>query len=126
MNAIFNFFFFPSILICGKSNLIGAKITLGGDAEQSNWFSYDEIVTELGNIPVGEKRLVTFTGTSNTSLETEDILLSIKGEASNLFTNIVSPYTFSAAGINACKPVIESYWAHNEDHSPIRPGKEIL
>lgn len=108
----------------GQDMLIDAKITLGGDAEQSNWFSYDQISTELGNIPAGEKRVVTFSGTSNTDLETEDILLSLKGEASNLFTSVQTPYTFPAAGINACKPVIESYWAHNTDHTPIRPGKE--
>lgn len=108
----------------GQDILNGAKITLGGDAEQSNWFTYDQISTELGNIPAGESRLVTFTGTSNTSLETEDILLSLKGEASNLFTSVQTPFTFAAAGINACKPVIESYWAHNTDHTPIRPGKE--
>ncbi|MBR5610846.1 MAG: WG repeat-containing protein [Bacteroidales bacterium] len=108
----------------GDDILNGAKITLGGDAEQSSWFSYESISTDLGNIPAGDSRLVTFTGKSNTELQTEDILLSLKGEASNLFTSVQTPFTFAAAGINACKPVIESYWAHNTDHTPIRPGKE--
>lgn len=108
----------------GDDMLMDAKLTMGGDAEQSAWFTYDEISTNLGNIPAGEKRVVSFTGTANTSLVSEDILMSFRGEASNLFTSIQSPFTFAAAGINACKPVIESYWAHNTDHTPIRPGKE--
>ena len=73
----------------GDDMLMDAKLTMGGDAEQSAWFTYDEISTNLGNIPAGDKRVVSFTGTANTSLVSEDILMSFRGEASNLFTSII-------------------------------------
>lgn len=110
----------------GDDVLNSAKVVLGGNSEQSSWFSYDAISSEISAIPAGEKRTVTFTGVANTTLLSEDIALMFRGEASNLFSSVQMPFSFAAAGINACKPVIESYWAHHEDHSPLSPGKEAV
>lgn len=110
----------------GNDNLNKAKVILGGNSEQSSWFSYDNISAEIENIPAGESRVITFSGVANTSLLSEDISLNFRGEASNLLTSVQSPFSFTAAGINASKPILESYWAHNEDHTPLTPGKEAV
>ena len=108
----------------GNEALNDAVITLGFDTEQMEWFSYESTKAELGSLMPGEEKVVTFNGTSNTDVVSELINLSIKGEADNMFNSTTSPFEFTASGINACRPILETFWVYTDDHSPLTPGYE--
>lgn len=108
----------------GDENLNDAVITLGLDTEQMDWFSYDFTKADLGALKPGEEREVTFTGAANTDVVSEGINLTLKGEADNIFSFPTFPYSFTASGINACRPVLETFWVYTDDHSPLTPGRE--
>jgi hypothetical protein len=108
----------------GDESLNDAVVTLGLDAQQMDWFAYDSTRTAIGTLKPGEERLVTFTGASNTNVVSEGINLTFKGEADNLFNFPSFPYTFTASGIAASRPVLETFWVYTEDHSPLAPGQE--
>ena len=108
----------------GGEALKSAYVSLSGDAVQSAWFNYDHIRVEVGNLNPGESKVCTFKGVSNTSLVSDNISLTLKGEADNLFQGVVAPCSFNSSGISACKPVLETFWAYTPDHSPLAPGVE--
>ena len=108
----------------GDEPLNDAVVTLGLDAEQMDWFAYDYTKAELGALKPGEEREISFTGSANTKVVSEGINLTFKGEADNLFSFPSFPYSFTASGINACRPVLETFWVYTDDHSPLTPGQE--
>lgn len=108
----------------GDESLNDAVVTLGLDAQQMDWFAYDSTRTAIGTLRPGEERTVTFTGASNTNVVSEGINLTLKGEADNLFSFPSFPYTFTASGIAASRPVLETFWVYTDDHSPLAPGQE--
>lgn len=108
----------------GNEILRKASVTIAGDETQSGWFSYDERSIEVGDLNPGESKVFSFKGKANTSLITEDINIALRGEGDNAFNQAVVPFTFAAAGISASKPVLETYWVYNLDHSPLTPGQE--
>lgn len=108
----------------GDESLNDAVVTLGLDAQQMDWFSYETTRTDVGTLKPGEERIVTFTGASNMDVVSEGINLTFKGEADNLFNFPSFPYTFAASGIAASRPVLETFWVYTEDHSPLAPGQE--
>ncbi|MBR5138698.1 MAG: WG repeat-containing protein [Alistipes sp.] len=107
----------------GDEILNDATFTLGLNTEQMDWFKYDNTLTNIGTLNPGEERVVTFTGSSTTDVVSEVINLSIKGEGDNLFNPTTLPYEFTASGINACRPVLETFWVYTDDHSPLTPGQ---
>ena len=108
----------------GDESLNDAVVTLGLDAQQMDWFAYDSTRTAIGTLRPGEERTITFTGASNTNVVSEGINLTLKGEADNLFNFPSFPYTFTASGISASRPVLETFWVYTADHSPLAPGQE--
>ena len=108
----------------GDEALNDAVVTLGLQAEQMDWFSYDYTKADLGALKPGEEREVTFTGAANTEVVSEGINLTLKGEADNIFSFPSFPYSFTASGINACRPVLETFWVYTDDHSPLTPGQQ--
>lgn len=108
----------------GDESLNDAVVTLGLDGEQMDWFSYDFTKADLGALMPGEEREVTFTGAANTEVVSEGINLTLKGEADNIFSFPTFPYSFTASGINACRPVLETFWVYTDDHSPLTPGQQ--
>ncbi len=103
-----------------------AVVTMGLNTEQMEWFSYDNTKFEVGTLKPGEERKLSLTGSANTGVISEGIDITFKGEADNLFSFPMFPYTFKALGINACKPVIETFWVYNEDHTPLTAGREAV
>lgn len=110
----------------GDGELNDAVVTMGLDAQQMEWFSYGNTKINIGNLKPGEERRLSFSGAANMSVVSEGINLTLKCEADNLFAFPTFPYSFKASGINACKPVIETFWVYNEDHSPLTPGREAV
>lgn len=108
----------------GNEQLNGVVVSLSGDADQSAWFNYDEIKLEVGDVLPGETKKYSFKGVSNTSLVSDNITLTIKGEADNMFRGVQAPLSFTSVGISACKPILETFWVYTEDHSPLAPGVE--
>lgn len=108
----------------GKESLKGVYVSLSGDADQSAWFNYDDIKVEVGDVLPGESKVCTFKGVSNTSLISDNINLTLKGEADNLFQGVSSLLSFTSIGISACKPVLETFWVYTADHSPLVQGVE--
>ena len=108
----------------GDEPLKDAIMTLGLNTEQMDWFSYESTQSEIGTLNPGEEKLVTFNGSSNTNIVSEMINLSIRGEADNLFHPAALPFEFTASGINACRPILETFWVYTDDHSPLTPGQE--
>ena len=110
----------------GDAPLNEAVIALGLKADQMEWFSYDETKLNLGTLKPGEERVVTFKGEANTEVVSENINLTLRGEADNLFRFQSFPYSFVASGLKACKPVLETFWVHTENHAPLEPGCEAF
>ena len=108
----------------GDEDLNDAVVTLGLDAEQMDWFSYDFTKADLGALKPGEEREILFTGAANTDVISEGINLTLRGEADNIFSFPTFPYSFTASGINACRPVLETFWVYTDDHSPLTPGQQ--
>ena len=108
----------------GNEVLNKASVSITGDETQSGWFSYEQRAIDAGTIRPGETKALSFVGKSNTDLVTEKINVLLRGEGDNLFIQPSFPFDFSAAGINASKPVLETYWVYNLDHSPLTPGQE--
>ena len=108
----------------GDEDLNDAVVTLGLDAEQMDWFSYDFTKADLGALKPGEEREISFTGAANTDVISEGINLTLRGEADNIFSFPTFPYSFTASGINACRPVLETFWVYTDDHSPLTPGQQ--
>lgn len=106
----------------GNDILRDSYITIGGNPEQSAWFSFDKIRLSVGSMEPNQSKVIEFEGVSNTELLSEEIQLNFKGEANNLFASVSAPFTFTATGINACKPLMTNYWIHTADHSPLSPG----
>ena len=107
----------------GNESLNDAIFTLNLNTEQMDWFQYDNTQTNIGTLKPGEERVLTFTGSSTTDIVSETINLSIKGEGDNLFNPTTLPYEFLASGINACRPILETFWVYTDDHSPLTPGQ---
>lgn len=113
-----------SIKNTGNEILNKGKVTITGDETQSGWFSYEERSIDVGNLKPGETRKFSFSGKANTDLITEKINVALRGEGDNMFQQPVVPFAFDAAGISASKPILETYWVYNLDHSPLTPGQE--
>ncbi len=110
----------------GDETLNDAVVTVAQDPQQMEWFSYSNTRIDVGNLKPGEERKYSFAAVANMNVVSEGINVTLKGEADNLFAFQSFPYTFKAKGINACKPVIETFWVYNDDHSPIAPGREAV
>ncbi len=108
----------------GDEALKGATISLGVDQSQSDWFEFNETKVEAGAFRPGEEKVFTLSASSNTGIVSENIRMSLKGEASNLYTVHSFGFEFPASGINACRPLLETFWVYTPDHSPLTPGKE--
>ena len=108
----------------GDEDLNDAVVTLGLDAGQMDWFSYDFTKADLGALKPGEEREISFSGSASTDVISEGINLTLKGEADNIFSYPTFPYSFKASGINACRPVLETFWVYTDDHSPLTPGQQ--
>lgn len=112
-----------SVRNIGDEALRDAIITLGLDTDQMDWFEYKNTQEQLGTLKPGEERIVTFSGVSNTNMISETINLNIKGEADNILNYLNIPFSFDASGINACRPVLETFWVYTDDHSPLSAGQ---
>ena len=110
----------------GDETLNDAVVTLGLDADQMDWFSYDNTKISVGALNPGESKQISFVGSANTNVVSEGINLTIRGEADNIFSFPSFPYSFTASGISACRPVLETFWVYTEDHSPLTPGREAV
>lgn len=107
----------------GDEDLRDAVITLGLDTDQMDWFNYKNTQEVIGNLRPGEERIVTFSGSANTNMISETINLNIKGEADNILNYQNIPYSFAASGLNACRPILETFWVYTDDHSPLTAGQ---
>ena len=112
-----------SVRNIGDEDLRDAIITLGLNTEQMDWFEYKNTQEQLGTLKPGEERVITFSGVSNTKMISETINLNIKGEADNILNNLNIPFSFTSSGINACRPVLETFWVYTDDHSPLTAGQ---
>ena len=110
----------------GDASLNEAVIALGLNADQMEWFSYEDTKFSLGDMKPGEEKVVQFKGVANTEVVSENIKLTLRGEADNLFRFHSFPYSFQASGLKACKPVLETFWVYTDDHSPLTPGAEAV
>lgn len=106
----------------GDAPLDDPMVVLGLSADQMEWFSYDSTKYTLETLEPGEEQIVTFKGYANTNVVSEDINLTFRGEADNLFRFQSYPYSFKASGLLACKPVLETFWVYTENHAPLQPG----
>ena len=110
----------------GDAPLNDAVVALGLNADQMEWFSYEDTKFSLGSLRPGEEKILTFKGAANTEVVSESIKLTLRGEADNLFRFQSFPYSFMASGVMASKPVLETFWVYTEDHSPLTPGQEAI
>ena len=110
----------------GDAPLNDAIVVLGLSADQMEWFSYEDTKLALGNLKPGEERTITFKGAANTEVVSENINLTLRGEADNLFRFQSFSYSFQASGLKACKPVLETFWVYTENHAPLSPGVEAI
>lgn len=110
----------------GDASLNETVVALGLNADQMEWFTYEDTKFSLGNMQPGEEKLVQFKGVANTEVVSEAIKLTLRGEADNLFRFQSFPYSFQASGLKACKPVLETFWVYTDDHSPLTPGAEAV
>ncbi len=107
----------------GTEAVKGIALSLKGNGEQSSWFQYEARNLSLETLEAGASATLSFNGTANTDLVSEDILVNVSASADNILMASNSSMTFPAMGINQCKPLLASYWAHTKDHSPIAAGK---
>lgn len=110
----------------GNDEVRDINLVLTGKSGQSSWFSYGSNQLHTDLIEPGKSKSLSFKGTANMDLVSEDILINIKAEADNQMLASVSSKTFSAMGINQCKPLLASYWVHTPDHSTVDPGKTAV
>ncbi len=101
----------------------GIALALKANGDQALWFQFDSRNLSIDAIEAGESQSVSFSGTANTELVSEDIMVNINATTDNILLASSSSLTFPAMGINQCKPLMASYWAHTRDHSPIASGK---
>lgn len=108
----------------GDEPLNDAVVAMGLSADQMDWFRYDNTKIEVGTLKPGEEKNIVLTGSSTTDIVSEQINITLKGEADNLYRFPSFPFAFNASGINACRPVLETFWVYTDDHSPLAPGQE--
>lgn len=108
----------------GDEALNGATISLGVESSQSDWFNFGTTKIDAGCLKPGEEMTLSMPVSSNAQIVSENIRMTLKGEASNLYSMQSFDFEFPASGISACRPLLETFWVYTSDHSPLAPGKE--
>lgn len=101
------------------------NLQFAGEQSQSEWFTFDGQSVFVPEIKANSDTTVTFSGTANLSLVSDMINLEFLGIAGNLRDAVITPYSFEALGINACKPIITRYWVYKDNHTPLVAGDVV-
>lgn len=110
----------------GNEDAVNINVSLTGKSEQASGFFYSGNTQHIDTLRAGNDVTVSFDGTAPMDISSDDIQITIKAIADNQMQAVTEPMTFSAVGINECKPILASYWIHSVDHSPLNPGNKAI
>lgn len=120
-----NFKFAVHITNPSNEELKDIEIQFANNVNQSDWFEFKDKMINIPSLKAHADTIINFEGKAKVSLLSEDIDVIFRGCASNMYTIQETDWKFEAMGINACKPVIKSYWVYKDNHTALENGDKV-
>lgn len=110
----------------GEKAAEGILLNLRGDSTQLANLALERREACLSGLLPGKDTVIRFDGQTSFDLISSDISLDFQAIADNQLERTQSAISFASVGINECKPLMEEFWIHTADHSPVVKGAPFL
>lgn len=120
--------FTMSLMVVNESSedLKNVEVRFANQEDQESWFKFDSRSVVIPELKARSQKEVTFSGESDMSILSDNVGLRFMATAANTCAVSEADWSFESVGIEACKPIISSYWVYNDNHTALQDGKANL
>lgn len=110
----------------GEETAEGIFLNLLGDTSRFAGLALERREASLPGLLPGKDTVIRFNGLPSFDLISSDIPMDFLAMADNQLDSTQSSFSVKSVGINECRPLMEEFWIHTQDHSPVVKGAPFL